>query len=186
VNYATVESGRIKITAVMPSGAAAVIGICGPRDIFGETCLYNSLPRNSTATAIEPSTVFRVQASALRRAIAAEPNLMSSFVGSALARIAILEETLVDQMLNNSEKRLAGVLLRLARPYERSGSTDVGMPRLSHETLAEIVATTRPRITYFMNKFKKMGIVEYDGELFIRRLRLEKFVRAETSSTKTN
>jgi CRP/FNR family transcriptional regulator, cyclic AMP receptor protein len=163
-----IESGKIKISVVSPRGREAVLVILGTRDFFGEGCLVGQPLRISTAIALEASTLFRVEKGAMLQALASQRTLSEGFIASLLVRNINLEEDLCDQLFNHSERRLARVLLKLARMRQHDTLRDAGIPLLSHETLAEMVGTTRSRITYFMNKFRKMGLIDYNGDLMVR------------------
>jgi CRP/FNR family transcriptional regulator, cyclic AMP receptor protein len=158
-----IQTGKVKVTVLSVQGKEAVLAMLGPRDFFGEGCLVGQPFRISTATTTESSTVFRVQKQAMLQALHAQPELSEKFTAALLARNINLEEDLCDQLFNHSEKRLARVLLKLSRFGHHADMPDAKMPRLTHETLAEIVGTTRSRITFFMNKFKKLGLIEYTG-----------------------
>src|SRR5689334_9051283 len=148
-----IQTGRIKITVVSAAGKEAVLAMPGPREFFGEGALVNQSLRVSTAETLEPSNVFRIEKQAMLRSLHEQSELSEKFVASLLARNVALEEDLCDQLFNHSEKRLARVLLKLARLRKHETMPDASVPMLSHETLAEIVGTTRSRITHFMNKF---------------------------------
>jgi CRP/FNR family cyclic AMP-dependent transcriptional regulator len=163
-----IESGKVKISVVSPRGREAVLVILGTSDFFGEGCLVGQPLRISTAIALETSTLFRVEKDAMLRALANQRTLSEKFIASLLVRNINLEEDLCDQLFNHSERRLARVLLKLARMRQPDTFPEKGIPLLSHETLAEMVGTTRSRITYFMNKFRKMGLIDYNGELIVR------------------
>jgi CRP-like cAMP-binding protein len=122
----------------------------------------------SNATAIEPAIIFRVEKSAMLRALRIHPEVARDFITALLIRNIHLEEDLCDQLFNHSERRLARVLLKLSQMHERSTRTNVKLPKISHEILAEMVGTTRPRITQFMNKFRKIGLLDYNGVLTVR------------------
>jgi CRP-like cAMP-binding protein len=158
-----IQSGRMKLSVVSPQGKEAVLTMRGAREFFGEGCLVGQSLRLSTATAMEPCAVFRVEKQAMLLGLYGQPGLSEQFTAALLARNISLEEDLCDQLFNHSEKRLARVLLKLSRLGKHSDMPDAKMPRLSHETLAEMVGTTRSRITFFMNKFRKLGLVEYKG-----------------------
>ena len=158
-----IQSGRVEVTVTSVEAKEAVLAILGPRDFFGEGCLVGQPFRMSTATATESSTLFRVQRQAMLQALHAQRELSEKFTASLLARNINLEEDLCDQLFNHSEKRLARVLLKLSRLGQHADMPDAKMPRMTHETLAEMVGTTRSRITFFMNKFKKLGLIEYTG-----------------------
>jgi len=159
-----IQSGRVKVAVFSAQGKEAILAILGPHDFFGEGCLVGQAVRMSTATATESSTVFRVQKQAMLRALHAQPGLSETFTAALLARNIDLEEDLCDQLFNHSEKRLARVLLKLSRLGQHADIPNAKMPRLTHETLAEMVGTTRARITFFMIKFRKLGLIEYTGK----------------------
>jgi CRP/FNR family transcriptional regulator, cyclic AMP receptor protein len=162
------QTGKVKISVVSRAGKEAVLGLLGPRNFFGEGSLVGQSLRLSTATALEASIVLRVEKVAMVRALHDQPDLAEKFMAALLTRNLELEEDLCDQLFNQSEKRLARVLLKLSRLRDRDGLPDSKIPMLSHETLAEMVGTTRSRITHFMNKFKTIGLIEYNGELHVR------------------
>jgi CRP/FNR family cyclic AMP-dependent transcriptional regulator len=163
-----IQTGRVKVTVVSAAGKEAVLSMPGPHDFFGEGSLVSQSLRVSTAETLEPSTVFRVEKRAMIRSLHEQSELSEKFMAALLARNIDIEEDLCDQLFNHSEKRLARVLLKLARLREHGVALDASVPVLSHETLAEMVGTTRSRITHFMNKFRAMGLIEYNGELTIR------------------
>ena len=163
-----IQNGKVKVTVVSAMGNEAVLAILGPRGFLGEGCLVGQTLRVSTATAIQPTTIFRIERRAMLRALHAQSELSEKFIASLLARNIDLEEDLCDQLFNHSEKRLARVLLKLARFGQNNAMPVAKMPRLSHETLAEMVGTTRSRITHFMNKFRKLGLIDYNGEITVR------------------
>ena len=140
----------------------------GPHDFFGEGALVKQVLRVSTAKTLEPSIVFRIEKSAMIRSLHEQTELSEKFTALLLTRNIDIEEDLCDQLFNHSEKRLARVLLKLSRLREHDLDPDASIPMLSHETLAEMVGTTRSRITHFMNKFRKMGLIEYNGKLTVR------------------
>lgn len=159
-----IQVGRVKVTVLSAQGKEAILAMLGPHDFFGEGCLVGQSLRISTATTTESSTVFRVQKQAMLRALHSQPELSEKFTAALLARNIDLEEDLCDQLFNHTEKRLARVLLKLSRLGQQADIPDAKMPRLTHETLAEMVGTTRSRITVFMNKFRKLGLIEYTGK----------------------
>ena len=163
-----IQAGRIKISVVSVAGKEAVLAMPGPHEFFGEGALVNQSLRISTAKALESSTVFRVEKRSMIRSLHEQPELSEKFTASLLSRNIDLEADLCDQLFNHSEKRLARVLLKLARLQGHDISPDATVPVLSHETLAEMVGTTRSRITHFMNKFRKMKLIDYNGELTVR------------------
>ena len=159
-----VQTGRVKVSVVSPAGKEAVLALLGPHDyFFGAECLVGQSFRRSTASTLESSTLFKVEKRVMFRALRAEPDLSIRFIASLLTRNAGLEEDLCDQLFNHSEKRLARVLLKLAHMGECGGAPDSTIPPMTHEILAEVVGTTRARITHFMNKFRRMGLIDYDG-----------------------
>ena len=162
-----VQTGRVKVSVLSHAGKERVLAIRGPHTFFGERSLLGQSLRKSTAEALEPVTVFRVEKRAMLRSLHAQPSLSVMFATLLLQRNMDLEEDLCDHLFNHSEKRLARVLLKLARMRQCETAPDVRITRLSHETLAEMVGTTRSRITHFMNKFRKLGFIEYNGGLKI-------------------
>jgi CRP/FNR family cyclic AMP-dependent transcriptional regulator len=162
------QAGRVKVSVVSSAGKEAVLVLLGPKNFFGEGALVGQSLRMSTATTLEPITVLRVETRAMLRALHARADLSERFMASLLKRNIDLEEDLCDQLFNHSEKRLARVLLKLARLREHPVASDAMVPTLSHETLAEMVGTTRSRISHFMSKFRKMGLIEYNGHLVVR------------------
>jgi CRP/FNR family cyclic AMP-dependent transcriptional regulator len=163
-----VATGKVKVSVVSSSGKEAVLTLLGAHDFFGEGSLVGESRRLSTATAIEPSSLFRVERQAMVDGLHRQSELSEKFMSVLLARNIALEEDLCDQLFNHSEKRLARILLKLSRLHEHNVQPDSTMPTLSHETLAEMVGTTRSRITHFMNKFRKMGLIEYNGHLTVK------------------
>jgi len=159
-----VQKGRVKLTVVSKDGKEAVIAILGPGDFFGEGCLAGQLQRMSTASAISESSVTRLAKSGVIKALRDDPAFSEQFLHHLLTRNIRIEEDLVDQLFNSSEKRLARVLLLLAN-FGKEGKPEPVIPKMSQETLAEIVGTTRSRISFFMNKFRKLGFIEYNGTL---------------------
>ena len=155
-----VQSGRVKLSVVSSAGKEAVVGLLSPGDFFGEGCLAGQPRRMGTATALEDVTALRINKQAMILSLRAESALSDRFIAHMLARNIRIEEDLVDQLFNSSEKRLARTLLLLAR----YGTDDVGvrlLPNLSQETLAEMIGSTRSRVNIFMNKFRKLGFIEY-------------------------
>ena len=160
------QRGGIKLTVVNENGKEAVVGILGPSDFFGEGCLAGQPVRMGTATAITPSTVLLIEKKEMFRVLHKEHTLSDRFIKFMLARNIRIEEDLVDQLFNSSEKRLARTLLLLAR-YGKEDRPHGVLPKMSQETLAEMVGTTRSRVNFFMNKFRKLGFIEYNGGLQI-------------------
>src|SRR4030095_2546038 len=163
-----IQRGKVKMTVVSAGGKEAVIGMLGPRSFLGEGALVGQSLRVSTATALESSVLFRIEKQVMGQALLKQSELSEKFIAALLVRNIDLEEDLCDQLFNHSEKRLARVLLKIARLPQHDAVADARIPLLSHETLAEMVGTTRSRITHFMNKFRTMGLIDYNGELTIR------------------
>jgi CRP-like cAMP-binding protein len=151
---------------VSPAGKEAVVAILGPGDFFGEGCLAAQSLRMGTATAVTQTTATRIQKREMIRVLHERPEFADRFIAHMLVRNIRIEEDLVDQLFNSSEKRLARTLLLLAR-YGKEDTTRRALPKLSQETLAEMVGTTRSRVNFFMNKFRRLGFIEYNGGLTI-------------------
>jgi CRP/FNR family cyclic AMP-dependent transcriptional regulator len=159
-----IQTGKVKIAVVSPAGKEAVLTMLGPHGFFGEGCIVGQTVRVSTATAMSPSTLFRVERRAMFSALHAQRELSEKFTALLLSRNIDLEEDLCDQLFNHSEKRLARVLLKLARFGQHDTMPAADMPTMNHETLAEMVGTTRSRVTHFMNKFRNLGLIDYNTE----------------------
>jgi CRP/FNR family cyclic AMP-dependent transcriptional regulator len=160
------QSGDVKLTVINKVGKEAVVAILGPGDFFGEGCLAGQSIRMGTATAITFATVLLIEKKEMFKVLHEEHSLSDIFIRFMLARNIRIEEDLVDQLFNSSEKRLARTLLLLAR-YGKENQPHGVLPKMSHETLAEMIGTTRPRVSFFMNKFRKLGFIEYNGGLQI-------------------
>jgi CRP/FNR family cyclic AMP-dependent transcriptional regulator len=160
------QSGSVKLTVVSEVGKEAVVAILGPGDFFGEGCLAGQSVRMGTATAITPSTVLLIEKNEMFKVLHEEHDLSDLFIRFMLARNVRIEEDLVDQLFNSSEKRLARTLLLLAR-YGKEDQPHGVLPKVSQETLAEMIGTTRSRVNFFMNKFRKLGFIKYNGGLQI-------------------
>ncbi len=161
-----IQSGSVKLTVVNEVGKEAVVAVLGPGDFFGEGSLAGQSVRMGTATAIMPTTVLVVEKNEMFKVLHAEHGLSDLFIKFMLARNIRIEADLVDQLFNSSEKRLARTLLLLAR-YGKQDQPHGVLPKMSQETLAEMVGTTRSRINFFMNKFRKLGFIKYNGDLQI-------------------
>ena len=159
-----IQKGKIKIVVASQEGKEAVVGILSPGDFFGEGCLIGQHLRLATAKAMTESQVVRVSKAEMLRALRAEPTFSELFMTHLLTRNNRVEEDLVDQLFNSSEKRLARTLLLLANIGKAGGPQPIASP-ISQETLAEIIGTTRSRVSGFMNKFRKLGFIEYNGHL---------------------
>ena len=165
-----IQTGEVRLTVVSAQGKEAVLATLGPGDFLGEECLVGDSLRTSTAASVEPSTVFRIEKHAMLEALHVLPGFSEEFVAALLARNVNLEEDLCDQLFNHSEQRLARVLLKLARFGQDDKRPDTKVPRLTHETLAEIVGTTPSEIGLFMNKFRMLGLIDDtgDGDITVR------------------
>ena len=160
------ERGQVKLTVVSQRGRSAVVAMLGPGDFFGEGCLAGQPLRMASASAMTDVSVVRIARQAMLRLLHERSPFSERFMTHLLARNVRFEEDLVDQLFNSSEKRLARVLLLLAR-FGKEGKSEPVVLNISQEVLAEMVGTTRPRISGFMNKFRKLGFVNYNGGLHI-------------------
>src|SRR6187549_2640772 len=151
-----IQKGKVKITVVSTQGKEAVVAILGPDDFFGEGCLAAQPRRIATVTTMTDSTIMRLEKAAMIRVIHDEPAFSEMFIPHLLARTIRVEEDLVDQLFNSSEKRLARLLLLLAN-FGKDGKREPVIAKVSQETLAEMIGTTRSRVSFFMNKFRKLG-----------------------------
>jgi CRP/FNR family cyclic AMP-dependent transcriptional regulator len=161
-----IQEGGVKLSVLSSAGKEAVVAMLGPGDFFGEGCLAGQPLRMGSATALVLTTVLRIQKREMMRTLHEQSALSDRFIAHMLARNIRIEEDLVDQLFNSSEKRLARTLLLLARYGEEERPQRV-LPKLSQETLAEMVGTTRSRVNFFMNKFRKLGFIRYNGGLKI-------------------
>ena len=159
-----IRSGGVKLSVLSKSGREAVVAMLGPDDFFGEGCLAGQALRMGSAAAITPSIIQRIRKDDMARLLHMEPAMSDRFISHMLTRNLRIEEDLIDQLFNSSEKRLARALLLLAR-YGKKDKPSRVVPRVSQETLAEMIGTTRSRVNFFLNKFKKLGFIEYDGEM---------------------
>jgi CRP/FNR family cyclic AMP-dependent transcriptional regulator len=160
------DRGQVKLTVVSERGKSAVVAMLGRGDFFGEGCLAGQPVRMATASAMTEVITVRIEKEAMIGLLHERSLFAERFMSHLLARNVRFEEDLVDQLFNSSEKRLARVLLLLAR-FGKEGKTEPVIPKISQEVLAEMVGTTRPRISGFMNKFRKLGFIEYNGGLHI-------------------
>lgn len=159
-----IRRGNIKVVVTSRQGREAVVAILRTGEFFGEGCLIGQPLRLATAKAVGKSEVMRVDKAEMIRALHAEPAFSELFMAHLLTRKSRIEEDLVDQLFNSSEKRLARTLLLLTN-FGKEGAPRAITPGISQETLAEIVGTTRPRVNAFMNKFRKLGLIDYNGDL---------------------
>ena len=165
-NVMYIQEGGVKLTVVNEIGKEAVVAILGPGDFFGEGCLAGQSICMATATAIAPTTVLVIEKNEMIRVLHEEHEFSDRFITYMLARNVRVEEDLIDQLFNSSEKRLARTLLLLAR-YGAQGQPQKVLPKVSQEMLAEMIGTTRSRVNFFMNKFRKLGFIQYNGEIHI-------------------
>jgi CRP/FNR family cyclic AMP-dependent transcriptional regulator len=156
------QKGKIKLTVLSQTGKEATVAILGEGSFFGEGGLAGQSRRMGSASAMTDCTVLRIDQTSMIEALYREQSLSDLFVSHLLARNIRYEEDLVDQLFNSSEKRLARILLLLAH-FGKEGKPEIVVPKISQETLAEMIGTTRSRVSFFMNRFRKLGFVEYDG-----------------------
>jgi len=161
-----IQSGKVKLTVVSQQGKEAVIAILERGAFFGESCLAGQHIRPATVTTVEASSIVRIDKVVMIRLLHDEPTFAEFFMSVLLVHNIRIQEDLVDQLFNSSEKRLARVLLLLAH-FGKEGKPETVIPKISQETLAEMIGTTRSRVSFFMNKFRKLGFVEYNGELHV-------------------
>jgi CRP/FNR family cyclic AMP-dependent transcriptional regulator len=159
-----IQHGKIKLTVVSEQGKEAVIAILGPGDFFGEGCLNGHSLRIATSRAVDECVITRVEKATMIATIHNEPEFSELFMSYLLTRSSRIEEDLIDQLFNSSEKRLARLLLLLAN-FGKEGRPEPIVGKFSQEMLAEMIGTTRSRVSFFMNKFRKLGFIEYNGKL---------------------
>ena len=165
-NVFYIQEGGVKLSVLSSRGREAIVAMLAPGDFFGEGCLAGQSLRMGTATALVPTTVLRIQKREMMRTLREQSALSDRFIAHVLTRNIRIEEDLIDQLFNSSEKRLARTLLLLAR-YGHDGDSDRVLPAVSQGTLAEMIGTTRSRVNLFMNKFRKLGFLRYNGSLTI-------------------
>jgi CRP/FNR family cyclic AMP-dependent transcriptional regulator len=156
------QKGKVKVAVTSKSGKEAVLGIFGPDNFFGEGCLNGQTQRMTTVTAMTDCSVTRLDRAAMMHALHDEPEFSNLFIDYLLHRNSRVEEDLIDQLFNSSEKRLARILLLLA-DFGKDGMPETVIPKISQETLAEMVGTTRSRVNTFMNKFRRLGYIDYSS-----------------------
>ena len=161
-----IKKGKIKVTVVSERGKEAVVALLGPDEFCGDGCLTGQPRRMATAAAMTECEIMRLEKSAMIRVLHEEPAFSEMFVSHILTRTIRVEEDLVDQLFNSSEKRLARTLLLLAN-FGKEGRPEPIIANISQETLAEMIGTTRSRVSFFMNKFRKLGLISYNGHLEI-------------------
>ena len=160
------QKGKVKITVVSEQGKEAVVAVLGTDDFFGEGCLAGQAQRISTVMTMTDSVIARLEKSAIVRLIHEEPPFAEMFIAHLLGRTIRVEADLVDQLFNSSEKRLARMLLLLAN-FGKDSKPETIIAKISQETLAEMIGTTRSRVSFFMNKFRKLGLIDYNGSIEI-------------------
>jgi len=165
-NVFYIQEGSVKLAVVNESGKEAVVAILGPGDFLGEGCLAGQPNCMATATALIPTTALVIEKGEMIRVLHGEHEFSDRFIAYMLTRNIRVEADLIDQLFNSTEKRLARTLLLLAR-FGEHGKPDKIIPQMSQETLAEIIGTTRSRVNFFMNKFRKLGFIQYNGEIHV-------------------
>ncbi len=175
-----IQKGKVELSVISEQGREAIIGVLGAGDFFGEGCLANQAARDSTATAMTDCAVARLDKATVVHALRADQAFSELFVSYLLSRNARLREDLIDQLFNSSEMRLARILLLLAS--EKEGREDSLIPEINQQTLAKMVGTTRSRINYFMNKFRRMGLIDYDGQITVHGALLNFVLRDQTAA----
>ena len=163
-----IQEGGVKLAVTSAFGKEAVLAVLGPRDFFGEGCLAGQSVRMAGATAVALTTVLVLEKNEVIRVLHEEHEFSDRFITHMLARNIRVEEDLIDQLFNSSEKRLARTLLLLAH-YGVEGQPQKVIPKISQEMLAEMIGTTRSRVNFFMNKFRRLGFIEYDGEIHVNK-----------------
>jgi CRP/FNR family cyclic AMP-dependent transcriptional regulator len=158
------QTGQVKLTVCSPKGREAIIGLFGPGDFFGEGCLVRQDTRTATAMAVRDCVVIRVEKATMAGLLRDEPKLSEAFLSHLLTRQIFIEADLIDQIFNSTEKRLARALLLLAGVGNRPGSSSI-IPRVTHETLAQMIGATRAQVSNFMSQFRKKGYIKYDGDI---------------------
>jgi CRP/FNR family cyclic AMP-dependent transcriptional regulator len=163
-----VQTGKAKVTVLSEQGKEAVVAVVGAGDFFGEGCLGGQILRLATVATLVDSSITRITKSEIVGVIHKEPAFAELFISHLLARNSRVEEDLVDQLFNSSEKRLARTLLLLAN-FGKEGEPEPVLAKISQETLAEMIGTTRPRVSFFMNKFRRLGLIKYNGRIEVHR-----------------
>jgi CRP-like cAMP-binding protein len=177
-----IKKGKVKVTVVSTQGKEAVVAILGMDEFVGEGCLIGQPKRLATASAMTDCVIMRVDKAEISRVLQTEPAFSQMFVSHILARNARIEEDLVDQLFNSTEKRLARVLLLLAN-FGKEGRPEPINAKISQETLAEMIGTTRSRVSHFMNKFRELGFIDYNGHLEVHSSLLSVFLADQPNTT---
>lgn len=170
-----IESGKVKISVVSVEGKAAVLAVLATGSFVGESCLAGKDLRTNSAAALESSTLIRIEKRAMLLALQTQPGFAEMFMGSVLARNSDLEEDVCDHLFNQSEKRLVRVLLKLSRSSSEDAAV-VHLRGMNHQALAEMVGTTRSRVTHFLNKFRRQGLIDYSGRTITIRAKLTELI----------
>ncbi len=163
-----IQKGKVKVTVLSDLGKEAVVAVLGPDEFFGEGCLNGQTLRLATAAALTECVIMRIPKAEIISVIHKEPSFAELFISHLLARNSRVEEDLVDQLFNSSEKRLARTLLLLAN-FGKEGEPEPILAKISQETLAEMIGTTRSRVSSFMNKFRQLGLISYNGHIEVHR-----------------
>jgi CRP/FNR family cyclic AMP-dependent transcriptional regulator len=171
-----IQSGKVKKTVISEQGKEAVVALLGTDDFFGEGCLAGEVRRLATVSAMTKSVIVQISKADITRVIHEEPAFAELFIAHLLARNSRVEEDLVDQLFNSSEKRLARVLLLLAN-FGKEGAPEPVIAKISQETLAEMIGTTRSRVSFFMNRFRQLGLIDYNGRIEVHRSLLNVVLR---------
>jgi CRP/FNR family cyclic AMP-dependent transcriptional regulator len=171
-----IQKGKIKLTVLSKHEKEAVVGILGPGQFFGEGCMNGHTLRISTTTALEQCRITAITKQAMKLALHEQPKLSELFVAYLLTRNSRIEEDLIDQLFNSSERRLARLLLLLSQ-FGKEGTPQLISPDISQETLADMIGTTRSRVSHFMNKFRKLGLISYNGRIEVNNALLDAVLR---------
>ncbi len=163
-----IQAGKVKLTVLSELGKEAIVAILGADDFFGEGCIRGETRRLSTVTALTDCTITQIAKAEIESMIHSEPGFAEFFIAHLLVRNSHIQADLVDQLFNSSEKRLARALLLLAN-FGKEGEPEPVLAKISQETLAEIIGTTRSRVNFFMNKFRRLGLIDYNGHIEVHR-----------------
>ena len=178
-----IQKGQVKVTVISEQGKEAIVALQGPDEFLGEGCLNGQRKRLATATAMTECAIMRVERTEMLRVLRDEPAFSEMFISHILARNARVEEDLVDQLFNSTEKRLARLLLLLAN-FGKEGRPEPVVAKISQETLAEMIGTTRSHVSHFMNKFRQLGFIEYNGHLEVHSSLLSVVLSEQSRSVK--
>ena len=171
-----IQKGRVKVVVISEQGKEAVVGILEPGQFFGEGCMNGHPLRIATTTAMEPCLITSISKQAMKTALHEQPAFSDLFMTYLLTRNSRIEEDLIDQLFNSSERRLARMLLLLSN-FGQEGVPQQITPNISQETLAEMIGTTRSRVSHFMNKFRKLGLISYNGHIEVNSSLLDAVLR---------